>query len=87
MFIALIMKTHIFNTIVKNGSICKYSVNENISEMQKISFVKFSDELAMLTEISGTQRKIFKAFNMKEPKMEKGANYCSFYPWIILMGF
>lgn len=72
-FIALIIKTHIFNAIIKNGSICKYSVNEIISEMQKISLVKFSDKLSMLTEISGTQRKLFNAFNINEPQVEKRA--------------
>lgn len=33
MFIALIIKTYIFNTIIRNESICKYSANEIISKM------------------------------------------------------
>lgn len=69
-FIALIIKTKIFNTTINDGSICKYSVNEIINEMRKISIIKFNEQTSMLTEISSTQRKIFKAFNIKEPTIE-----------------
>lgn len=66
-FIALILKTYIFNETIKNGNICKYSVNDILKEMQKISVVNFDNGISMLTEISSTQKKLFKAFKIKEP--------------------
>lgn len=70
-FIALIIKTKIFNTMISDSSICKYCVNEIISEMKKIAIIKFNEETSMLTEISSTQRKIFKAFNIKKQTIKK----------------
>ncbi len=66
-FIALILKTLIFNETIKNGSISKYSTNDILKEMQKISIIRFNETLEMLTEISSTQKKIFKAFKVNEP--------------------
>lgn len=66
-FIALILKTSIYNEVTKNGSICKYSVNDILKEMQKISIINFDNGKSMLTEISSTQKKIFKAFKISEP--------------------
>lgn len=66
-FLALILKTCIYNEIIKNGNICKYSVNDILKEMQKISIINFDNGVSMLTEISSTQKKIFKAFKINEP--------------------
>lgn len=66
-FIALILKTYIYNETIKNGNICKYSVNDILKEMQKISIINFDNNISMLTKISSTQKKIFKAFKINEP--------------------
>lgn len=70
-FIALILKTVIFNEIIKNGSISKYSTNDILKEMQKISIIRINETLEILTEISSTHKKIFKAFSITEPTIKK----------------
>ena len=72
-FIALIIKTLIYNKIIEQADISKYSVNDIIKEMQKISIIQFTENLSMLTEISSAQKKIFKTFNIIEPIIDKGS--------------
>lgn len=57
-----ILKTYIYNEVIKNASICKYSANDILKEMQKKSIINFDNGKSILTEISSTQKKIFKAF-------------------------
>lgn len=66
-FLALILKTSIYNEIINNGNICKYSANDILKEMQKISIINFENGVSMLTEISSTQKKILRAFKINEP--------------------
>jgi transposase len=67
-FIALIINTMIFKTLVEQKLQSRFSTKDIIKEVEKIHKIRFNNETTMLTEITATQTKIFKAFNINIPK-------------------
>lgn len=70
-FIALILKTYLYNKVIQNGLVKEYSTNEVLKEVQKIAKVVFSEETSILSEVSSEQRKIFKLLEIKEPDIKE----------------
>lgn len=70
-FIALILKTYLYNKVIQNGLVKEYSTNEVLRELQKISKVVFNEETSILSEVSSEQRKIFKLLDIKEPNIKE----------------
>lgn len=66
-FIALILHSALENTIKDNKSLKQYSIIELMYELKKLKVVEMSDKTLYLTEITALQKKIFKAFNLKNP--------------------
>ena len=66
-FIALILKTYLYNMVIQRGIVKEYSINEVLKEVQKIARIEFDKDTSLLTEISSEQRKIFRLLEIKEP--------------------
>jgi len=66
-FISLIIQSYCLSVIRKNEFIKSFSVEEIINELKKIRCVNMLDGSKYLTEITKTQKEIFKAFKIELP--------------------
>jgi transposase len=67
-FIALILNTYIFKILVDQKLASQFSTSDVIKELEKINKITFNNETTILTKITATQNKIFKAFKINAPK-------------------
>jgi transposase len=66
-FIALILTSHIHKTMKSADLSKKYTVEELISELEKISLIEFESGIKLMTEITKKQRLIYEKFNVALP--------------------
>jgi transposase len=66
-FISLIIMSYIREQMRINNVYGKFSYNELIAELKKIKITTFQDGRKLMTEISATQKYIFKSMGMKVP--------------------
>ena len=68
-FIALILQSHIHKVMKETDLVKKYTVEELVGELEKISLIEFTSGKKIMTEISKKQRLIYEKFKVLLPKV------------------